>query len=215
MSLRTSLGGRDSNSFITVTEANNFIKNNLPDAATEWLALSTYQREYRLILAAMLMSYLPWAGVTTYCGQALCFPRRIRGNHLGCPCEVQETQAYIAYSVIHRGIANRPTVEEETPGEKVKSVSMGGLLSITFGGEGPTTGNVLDKIIRSAHFLVYLRLKKYFSQVRGGSIKSKDDDDFPECSTTTTTTTTTTTISTTTSTSSSTSSSSSSTTTTS
>ena len=89
MSLRTTIGGRNSNSFITVAVADNFIKNNLPDDSTEWVALSTYEKEFRLELAAMLMSYLPWAGVTTFCGQALCFPRRIRGSHICNPCEIK------------------------------------------------------------------------------------------------------------------------------
>lgn len=197
MTLKCSLGGRDSTSFITVDEADQFIKD-LPDDTAEWDALSTTEKEYRLELAAQLMGYMPWAGRQTYCGQALPFPRRIRGSHICCPCEIQETQAFLAYSVIHRGLANRPTTTEEKSGTWVSSVSLGGLLSVGFSGKPVTGGNVLDQILRSMHFPVYLRIKRYLSQIRGGSIQSESDDDYPECSTTTTTTTCTTTSTTTT-----------------
>lgn len=198
MSLKTSVGGRDSDSFCSLSEANSFIAAG-PDDHAAWNALSGADREYRLKLAAQLMDYFPWGGETVYCGQALCFPRRIRGDLICIPCEVKEVQAYLAYSVIHRGLANRPSsVTAEETGSRVTQVSLGGLLSVSFSGDPVTTGNILDKICRSMHFPAYLKIKKYLAQIRGKSILETDDDEYPTCSTTTTTTTSTTSTTTTT-----------------
>lgn len=196
MSLKTSVGGRDSDSFITVAEADAFIAKG-PDDTAEWSALTTAGKEYRLRLAAQAIGMLPWRGYQTYCGQNLCWPRRVDGEHLCCPCEVKEAQAFVAYSVIHRGLSNRPSsVTEEETGDRVSNVSMvSGLLQIAFAGTPVKGGTLLDQIIRSAQFPVYLKLKRFLSQVRIWSTPETDDEDYPQCSTTTTTSTSTTTTS--------------------
>lgn len=199
MALRTAIGGRDTQSFITVSQANSIIGGFFDDAdITSWNLLDSGQKEYCLMLAAQLMDYFPWAGRTVYCGQALCFPRRIRDNLICLPCAVQNAQAYLALHVVRRGMANRPTSQtEEETGSRVSQVSLGGLLSVSFSGDPIKAGNVMDKITRSMHFPVYLMVKQYLSQIRGGTILEEDDDEFPTCSTTSSTTTTSTTTTTT------------------
>lgn len=204
MSLKCSVGGRDSESFVTVAGADAFIGEEQTYDATEWDGLSTAQKETRLKLAAQLMGYLPLKGRTVYCGQALCFPRSSQSNVTVIPSKVKEAQSYIAVSVVHRALAARSSaVDGLDENSRVTQVSLAGLLSVSLGKEGASAGNVLDRIGRSAQFRVYLLLKSYLSQIRGGSVKETDDDDYPECSTTTTTSTTS--SSTTTSTSSTTS----------
>lgn len=189
MILKCVVGGRDTNSFVTATEADTIIVDQ-PDDVTEWFDLSDDQKAYRLVLAAQLMGYLPWAGLQIYCGQALCFPRRVRGVVVGYPDAIKQAQVQMAYSVVHRGLANRPDIDEATASNWATSVNIGGLLSLSFGGKPPAGGSILDQITRSAQFPIYLLVKQYLSQVRGGSIAETDDADYPSCSTTTTTSST-------------------------
>lgn len=198
MSLRTSVGGRDTVSFISVVEADAYISA-LPDDPTDWTALSTADKEYRLILAAQVIGMLPNRGRKIYCGQALAYPRSGQGGDgTTIPAVIKEVQAQLAYTVVHRGLAKLPDIEDDASGPAIKSVSLGGLLSVTFATGSLSGGSLLDRIISSVQFPVYMRLKAFLSQFRWGSIKQTDDSDYPTCSTTTSTTTTTSSSSTTT-----------------
>jgi len=191
--LITKIGGAESNSFVTVSEADSIVAS-LPDDSSGWEDLSTSGKEYRLVLAARLMSYLPWSGRKAFCNQALCFPRNIQSNVKEIPQEVKEAQVFIAYSLIHRALAARPTsVTEEETGMNVKSVSLGGLLSVSFSGDPILNGTTLEKLVRSTQFPAYLGVSRYTTQVRGGTVIPAEDE---TCSTTTTTTSTTSTTTT-------------------
>lgn len=194
MALITRIGGRESNSFVTVSEADTIIQN-LPDDTTEWDDLEEVQKELRLRMGAQLMATMNLAGRRVYCGQALCFPRTNQANRYVIPNEVKETQVFMAYSVIHRALANRPGITEEAAGNRVTRVSLGGLLSVGFSGEPITAGTALDAMVRSTQFPAYLLMQRYLTQVRGGSVEDADE---VTCSTTTTTTSTTSTTVTTT-----------------
>ncbi len=163
--LRCHVGGRDSNSFIQVAEADAILAA-LPDDTSSWAELDTAAKEYRLILAAAMMSYLPWKGTRTYRGQALCWPRSCFNS---IPGEVREAQAQIAYTVVHRGLSQMPEVTESSPANDISSVSLGGMLSVSFGKKG-TSGGVLQQLANSVYFPLYVRLSKYLLQVRGGSV---------------------------------------------
>jgi|GEM_PF-5996413 len=189
MALCTRIGGAESDSLVTVAEADDIVQNHLPDDPTAWLALTTAQKEYRLKLGAQLLSYLPLRGRKVYCTQALPFPRTCQGVVHSIPDEVKHTQVFLAYSVIHRGLANRPTdVAEEESGAAVSQVSLGGLLTVAFRGTAVEAGNALDKVMRSSQSPAYLMMKRWLSQVRGGTVLN---DDEISCSTTSTTSTTT------------------------
>lgn len=189
MSLKIIKGGRDSESFITVAEADALLAD-LPDDPAEWEALSEADKEYRLILSAQVLGLLPWRGRQTYCGQALCWPRSVYQH--GIPAEVKEAQAQVAYTVIHRGLAQLPDSASEDPSmSDLKSVSLGGILSVTFATDGGLSGGtMLDRLVGSIQFPVYMRLKRWLSQMRWGTILETTDDEYPTCSTTTTTSST-------------------------
>jgi hypothetical protein len=192
MSLITKIGGRESTSFVKLDEALDIITGDgFPDDSSEWEDLEDAAQEYRLWLGANAMSFLPLKGKRVFCGQALCFPRSTQLNFHMIPQAVKETQCFVAYGVIHRGLASRPDDPSETElGARVKSVSLGGLLSVAFDSSRLETGTGLDKIIRSSQFPAYMGLAKYLAQFRGGSVKSETE--LTTCLTTTTTTTTTT-----------------------
>jgi len=190
MTLKTSLGGRDSTSLVTIAEAIVIITDLYPDEIAEWTDLTTSAQEYRLELAVQIMGMMPFAGYQAYCGQALCFPRRIRGSLLCAPADVKVAQVLIAFSVVHRALANAGNVSSSVAAGRVTQISMAGLLTVSMAGTAISGGNLLDKITRSVQFPIYAKLKRYLAQIRGGSVQSLDDDDYPTCSTTTTTSTT-------------------------
>lgn len=193
MSLITKIGGRESNSFVTLDEADDLITSEgFPDSSDEWEDLEDGQKEYRLKMAAQMMSFLPLKGDRVFCGQSLCFPRTVQNDVHSIPDEVKETQCFIAYSVIHRGLVNRPeSASEGESGSRVSSVSLGGLLSVSFAGSPVTTGSALDRMIRSSQFPAYMTMSKFLTSFRGGTVKNADE--LTPCMTTTTTTSTTTT----------------------
>lgn len=186
MALITVAGGRDSNSFVTAEEALVLI-NNLPDDTTDWLALNESQQEFRLRLAADAMNYLSFHGRKIYVGQALVFPRSGFGPK-NIPLEAKEAQVFIAYSVIHRALANRGLVGIESGGT-LRSFSLGGVISVSMGDSLQKKG-LLDSITDSTQFVATLLLSKYITQFRGRSIPGDDNEGIPVLSTTTTMSTT-------------------------
>jgi hypothetical protein len=185
MTLITKVGGAESNSFVTLLEADDLIEY-LPDDRADWYELTDAQKEYRLILGAAMMSNLPLKGRKAYRNQMLAFPRTGQGNMKIIPDEVKETQVFIAYSVIHRGLVNRPDLDE-TEGDRVTQVSLGGLLTVSFASSISAKSSSLDQVIMSAQFPAYVRMSKWLLQIR---MRMMADEDDITLSTTTTTTTT-------------------------
>jgi hypothetical protein len=187
MSLKIHVGGAESDSFITVTEAGSYLES-LPDDTTGWEELATDAKELRLQLSAQLMGYLPFRGRTVFRYQRLCFPRTSQpyGRRFKIPVEVKRAQAYIAYSIVHRKLAERPEVGSEASSEwgRPSSISLGGLISVSFSGKG-TGGSMLDSITQGLPFPAYALLKPYMSQIRGRAVP--DEDELRTLSTTTTT----------------------------
>lgn len=198
----------------------------------KWNELTNSQKEHRLILAAKLMAQLPFRGRRVYKNQALPFPRTKKvpsgrtkiGSYLTdspiyagledewlpeeqcrrIPDEVKEIQCQIALEVIHPAI-EKSAIGDESAGTwigDVGSFSISGGFSISFDKEGKASGNVFDNLWTAVGGLIFVKLHRWLSQVRGGAIRSVRDGDFWEevetLPTTTSTSTTSTTISTTT-----------------
>jgi hypothetical protein len=198
MALNTLIGRKNSNSFITIDEADSILVN-LPDDVTDWDALSDTEKEYRLILAAHLMGMLGLRGRKAYKFQKLCFPRTSQEDFglevTIIPDEAKRMQAAIAYSVVHRGLANRPSVTTDETYGRVNRFSVGGILHWGTGSAPLTGGTLLDAVIRSTHFNIYLEFKPYLTQISGGVILNADEVDYHTLSSTTTTSSTSTTTS--------------------
>lgn len=186
MALITRIGGGDSNSYLTVAEADALMPE-LPDDTCEWEALAEADKEFRLRMGAALIGKLPLRGHRSFRAQALEFPRSVQSNQRAIPDEVKEAQAMMAYSVVHRAFANRGSVTEAATGQRVSQVSLGGLLSVSFQGTALETGSQLDRLVRSVQAPIYMLLKKFISQVRGGTVLNEDE--LEDLLTTTTTTT--------------------------
>jgi hypothetical protein len=190
MALKIHVGGAESDSFITVAEADAYLEG-LPDDLTAWENLSEEGKEFRLQLAVQLMGHLPLRGRTVYRNQKLCFPRTCQplSQRNTIPDDAKRGQAYVAYSVIHRSLGSQPSVGEEMPSEwgRPSSISLAGLISVSFADRLEGGGNILTNLVRSLPFPVYQLMKPFLSQFRGGTVVAEED--MRTLSTTTTTTT--------------------------
>lgn len=190
MPLNYTIGRSYSNSFVSLSEANNIASTYLPYSTTEWDLLTNAEKEYRLILAAELLGMLPFKGIQAFENQALCFPRDCQSDMMIIPQCVKNAQVDLAITVINRNLANLPDNTQLMESGRVKSIALGGLLRVSFDGKPATMGNILTFISRSIYTPVFLELKRYLTQIRGGFICDEDDIFWHTLSSTTTTTST-------------------------
>jgi hypothetical protein len=180
MSLLTNVGAPDSNSFIEVTDADEYLLL-LGDDLEGWDDLDDDQKEFRLELAANAMgSMLTFRGQKAYAYQALCFPRmQIYGDDSGLgldgddmteiPENVKKSQALVAYLVVHKYLANRPSISEtasETP--DISSFSIRGI-SVAFRQDVSSSSrmmSIFESIVEDEYSMIYLLLSKYLTQIR-------------------------------------------------
>jgi len=201
MALHTKVGGRETNSYITIAEADTILASEaivVEDDAV-WVALSLGEKEYRLLQAFNFMDMLPFVGSRIYVGQAASFPRSFQSTYgLGpkvIPEVVKESQAQIAFSVIHRALIERPAVSEGIGGTRVSRISLGGLLSASFVKKSTEGASSFDVFLKTIHWPIYSKLLPYLTSIRGGAVINLVEE--PTLSTTTTTTSTTSTTTTT------------------
>jgi hypothetical protein len=180
MSLVTYVGGAESDSFATVAEVEDYFAEIEADTSV-WEGYSLGEKEFRLQLAAQMLGHLPLRGRVVFRNQSLCFPRTCQpyGSRFKIPMEAKRAQALVALQVIP------PTVV--SPGQEASyglptSVSIGGLLSASFGSTSHTA-SILERFTSQVPFPVYMLLKKFIAQIRGGAVLNADEA--PTLSTTT------------------------------
>lgn len=198
MTLNYTIGRSYSNSFVSLAEANSIMSTDLPYSTTEWDALTDVEKEYRLRLAAELLGMLPFKGIQAFENQALCFPRDSQTNMMIIPQCAKIAQVDLSITVINKNLVNLPDNTQLEEAGRISNISLGGLLKVAFDGKPASMGNVLTFVARSIHTPVFLELKRYLTQIRGGFICDTDDIFFHTLSSTTTTTTTSTSTSSTT-----------------
>lgn len=196
--LTTYVGGAESDSFLTVAEAESIFASINADT-TEWDDYTSGEKEFRLQLAAQVLGHLPLRGRIVFRNQALCFPRTCQpyGSRFKIPAEVKKAQALIALLVIPKDVVSlRDPVSFGAP----TSVSIGGLLSASFGEKGTVT-SILERLVGQIPLPIYMTMKKYIAQIRGGTVKNLDEmsrtsttTSHPAVTTTTTVVITTTTV---------------------
>ena len=179
MSLKTAVGGAESDSFVTVAQADSYL-DSMPDDTTEWDALSTEEKELRLQLAVQLMGYLQLRGKTVFRNQNLCFPRTCQpySGRFSIPVEVKKSQSYLAYSIVHRGLSAMPGMGEGLPSTvgSPSSISIGGLVSVSFRGQDSAGGTLLERLVASLPFPVMMWMKRFVAQIRGGTVLDAEDE---------------------------------------
>lgn len=183
MALTIIVGGADSDSYITLAEAEVLLKASYPEQYEDWTDLEDEMKEAYLRGACEVISYLPLRGKKVYCDQVLSFPRMLLRDaddavYDSIPVGVKTAQAEIAFNVIYRAdLSGSEIAEGEVAGSRVTQVSLGGgLLMVSFAGDNETSGTMLDRITRSINHKTYFALRRHLSQIRGGSVEDSASD---------------------------------------
>jgi hypothetical protein len=146
-------------------------------------------KEYMLKLGAQLMGYLPLKGERVYTDQALDFPRTSQKVTTEIPVSVKEAQALITCLVVYPNIIKQESLSEDVllptaiQNSVVDKVQVAGIMTVSTSSSasasesslGGTTTSFLASAANAFMLPIYLRMRPYLTQVRGGSLISPDD----------------------------------------
>lgn len=185
MTLNVTVGGAYAESFCTVIEANTILNTASINTSnlTHWNSLSETAKEMRLRLSAQFLGTLPLRGKRVYAHQALCFPRSSQLVKTEIPVAVKQAQALLAYLLIDPNIALTDPNQSRTESIQleqalVRSVEVVGIMKVgvqntidaaTLKAQAGLE-SYLAKALKAYGGFVYLLLKPYLSQIRGGNI---------------------------------------------
>lgn len=171
MILKITPGAPDSNSFVTVTEADDYIETHFSETdAAKWSELEEDRKAELLVMGCNLFGYFPWRGHKTYIDQVLMFPRHL---WTGIPDVIKNAQVELTMNVILRADLVKPGITtglEAT--SKISQVSLAGIIAVSFDSEGDTTGTILDQLSRNINMQTLVGLRQYLTQMRGGVVGS-------------------------------------------
>ena len=171
MILKVTPGAPDSNSLVTLDEADEYIAANFSEAdAAIWDNLEESKKSVLLVLGANVLGYLPFSGKKTYAGQAQLFPRHLWS---GVPDPIKAAQIELTMNVVLRADLVKPSITSGVEAtSKISNVSLAGIISVAFGDTGDDTGTILDQLTRNMNLQTSLALRPYMTSVRGGVIGS-------------------------------------------
>lgn len=140
----------------------------------------TAQKEYLLQLSAQLIGFLPLRGHRVYLNQALDFPRSSQKDVTVIPDEVKEAQAILASLVVLPNLlsqqdkASSVILPISLQTSSVTEVNVAGIMDVKTGASSSSSAknytlpSQLSKMSNTFCLPVYLRMKRYLSQFRGG-----------------------------------------------
>ena len=190
MALDTTEGGSSTESYVTVSEWEDYLTAAYGDSNTTVatiLDLEEAGKEHRLKLSALTLNTFPFRGVKACYNQRLEFPRwwrdtdeylyiledkeyflnysDIEENAPTTPAEVKYAQMEIAYQVIdHMLSLDRLAFPEK----EIKSFELGGSLAIEFFGN--VQHSSMSKASISSLDIVYVYLSKWYKRITGGVV---------------------------------------------
>jgi hypothetical protein len=190
MALDTTIGGGSSDSYVTVTELDEYLLAAYGEENTNvnsFLELEEPAKEHRLKLAALIMNNFPFRGAKASRDQRLEFPRwwrtddeydyvkededyfinysDIEENAPVIPAEVKYSQIEVAYQVVDHMLSLEPLAFPES---MIKAFELGGSLAIEFFGNQDNPS--LSKASVSSLDIVYAYLGKWYKQITGGAV---------------------------------------------
>jgi len=188
MALITTVGGNDSDSYVTVQEADAYLGTMYGDVPASWDNLDEVPKENRLKIAALIMNSYGWRGVQASRDQRLAFPRwwrtdvehdlqmdyedtfvnfsDITENVPVVPTEVKYAQIEVAYQAVSHIMQLDPLA---FPEKEIKMFELGGSLGIEFFGNASDEGS-MSKARLTSMDIVYAYLGKWLSKVKGAVI---------------------------------------------
>lgn len=167
MSLITTIGSKNANSFNTVAEADAYLADIGIYDLTAWNALTTGAKEIRLIHGALILkNEFVWDGWPVYKNQFLPFPLWFATDDpIVVPEAIKQAHAYISYAIVHKRF-----VEISNPADgpsTAPDITSLGLLGISIGAAStpaqPVDSSVLEMITQTEHMHIYNLLKPYLA----------------------------------------------------
>lgn len=193
-------GSTTSDSYLTLEEANAFLDSS-GLLTSSWSGLSDSIgdpeiadgiKEYLLKVATQLIGYFPLAGHRVYLNQSLDFPRSIQTEVNIIPPPVMEAEALLACLVVLPNFLKQPSLSDtlalptSLQNLAVNKVNVAGIMTVNAGAASSSSvsgsGNVssatgvVDKWANLFVMPVYMRMKPFLSQIRGGSLQSPCKD---------------------------------------
>jgi hypothetical protein len=188
MSLITTVGGADTESYTTVQEANEYLSAFYGETPAVWDNLDEGPKEQRLKISALLMNTYNYRGAKASFNQRLAFPRwgyetdeyewmlddpeyflnysDIEENPPGLPAEIKYAQVEIAYQVVNHLMTLEPLSFSE---KEIKMFELGGSLSIEFFPQASYSTSI-SKARLSSTDIIYAYLNKWYRTVSGGVV---------------------------------------------
>jgi hypothetical protein len=180
MSLITSIGGAESESFTQLDYAEDYIENicgGAENVRASWTGKTEFQKEYALAQACEILGYLPLRSMKAFRNQRLPFPRKHQSDPWSIPQEVIHASILIAYDVVAPGMDSANTLSTSgsfTGQGPVTGVSLG-VLSVSFGQPMQTGPNMLLQILKGSPFQIYSLLKPHITQFKSRRILNTDE----------------------------------------
>lgn len=150
----------------------------------------TEYKEWLLQLAAQLIGLLPIRGYRVYTNQSLDFPRSSQRDLTIVPDEVKEAQAILASLVVLPNLVSQPDKASATvlplslQAAAVTEVSVAGIMNVKTGASSTSSSGgyalttMLEIMSNTFCLPVYLRMKKYLTQFKGGSLKPLTEEEY-------------------------------------
>ncbi len=151
-----------------------------------------YSKEYLLKVSAQLIGFMPIRGERVYEYQALDFPRTVQRDTEMIPVPVKEAQAILASLVVLPNLMEQTSMSDEAllptslQNAIVDKVKVAGIMDVSTTSTSSSSSssssvstNMMSLMTRAFVLPVYLRMKPYISQIRGGALISPEDFAYP------------------------------------
>lgn len=163
--LITTPGGSSSNSFDTL-EGLDATLASAPFDTSSWDDLTDEQKDQIAIFGALAFNFLPLRGWRVYTNQALASPRTYQDDLTIVPQAFKTAQAYACFLGVKPAMAKIETEAGSIGKAEVKSVSLEGLVSMTFASDvlqrqGSTGETSLIRLMLSREFPIWFLLSPH------------------------------------------------------
>ena len=127
MALDATVGGTDSNSYVTVAEADTYFCGH-PFYSVNWNDLTEAQKESYLMMATRVLTTLCWTGAATSAEQSLAWPRTGMKGAGGWPLSdsaIPKEIKYMTYEMANKLRADGTVASSSTSDQGLKRVKAG------------------------------------------------------------------------------------------
>ena len=200
MLLITSPGQRDSNSYVTVDEADTRITETYrAELSDTWMDLSEDMKIHKLTLGALFLEGMKYRGVKACRDQALSFPRWSRhdlnypmhidqyiemsdipiapvdryhyhGSPPAVPEEIKIAQIEMTFQVIHSYLLTDDSEPLEYPDHEIRSFTLGGGMTIDYFSTAHAQGNIYAKAKLTSAYIIDVYLQRWRRFTIGGAV---------------------------------------------